>query len=148
MVTLRKINMDNFEEVIHLKLSGSDKEMVASNLYSLAEAYADSVSIARAIYKDEFLVGFIMYDYNAIEQKGYISRLMIDMHHQGNGYAEAAMRIALTDLKTNPDIQRIQISYAPNNVKARALYYKLGFVENGETVADGELVAMIELNKQ
>lgn len=144
MITLRKINMDNFKLVLNLELDEMDQKMVAPNMYSLAEAYADQVSICRGIYHDDALVGFIMYDYNEKEQCGYISRLMVDRKHQRKGYAKAALSLALEHLKTYEGINKIQISYEPNNIKAKSLYEALGFIENGKVV-DDETVAIIEL---
>ncbi len=144
MVSLRKINMDNFHEVISLKLDDQDKQMVAHNMYSLAEAYADQVSICRGIYNDDTLVGFVMYDFNESEKKGYISRLMIDQKYQRQGFGRDGLRQALDHLKSFPGIEKIQISYHPENKKARLLYLDLGFIENGEFV-DEEVVAMLEL---
>jgi diamine N-acetyltransferase len=147
MITLRRITMDNFHDVLNLELTDDDKKMVAPNMYSLAEAYADQVSIARAVYEGDTLVGFVMYDYNAPEKKGYLSRLMIASAHQGRGYGREALRLAVEDLKRSPGIERIQISYHPDNEKARRSYRSVGFIENGEMVQN-EVVAMLELIKK
>ena len=144
MITLRDITMDNFYEVIKLELDDIDRQMVASNMFSLAEAYADKVSQPKAIYHNGTLVGFIMYDYNQPEQRGYVSRLMVAQQYQGKGYAKTAMQIVIGTLKQEPDIKQIQISYHPQNVKARSLYLQLGFIENGKFV-DEEVVAVIDL---
>lgn len=59
MITLKEITMDNFREVIELSLGAEDRGMVANNMFSLAEAYADKVGKARAIYEEGTLVGFM-----------------------------------------------------------------------------------------
>lgn len=144
MIQLKPIDMANFEAVIHLELNASDRKMVAPNIYSLAEAYADRVSKALAIYDDDQLVGFVMYDYNKEERKGYISRLMVADRFQGKGYGRQGLLLALEELQISPGIERIQISYHPDNIKARQLYLSLGFKETGDEV-HGEKVAMMEL---
>lgn len=144
MITLREITMDNFHDVINIKITDEDKHMVASNTYSLAEAFADKVSVPRAIYKDQTLIGFIMYDYNQKNQTGYISRLMISTNEQGKGYGTAALNIVVNELKSIPNIKKIEISYFPSNDKARKSYAKVGFIETDE-IDDGELVAKIDL---
>ena len=144
MINLKEITMENFHDVINLKLSDTDKTMVASNMYSLAEAFADKVSICKAIYHDETLVGFIMFDYNQKEHKGYISRLMIEDKHQGNGFGTQALEMAIEQLIKNKDIERIQISYHPDNIKAKKSYAKVGFIETGDFV-DGEAIAIIDV---
>ena len=40
MVTLREISVDNFEECLSLSVSEDQKKHIASNAYSLEEAYA------------------------------------------------------------------------------------------------------------
>ena len=136
--------MGNFHDVLKLKLNEQDTKMVAPNMYSLAEAYADQVSICRGIYSDDTLVGFIMYDFNEKEKRGYISRLMVDDQYQKNGYGKAGLKLALDHLKTLKGIKEIQISYHPDNIKARTLYLDLGFIENGEIV-DGETVSIMSI---
>jgi len=144
MIELREVTMENFDKVIRLKLDEFDKTMVASNLYSLAEAFADKVSIPRAIYADNQLVGFIMYEYKEEEKKGYISRLMIANEYQRKGYGRAGLTLAIEYLKKHEGIISIRISYHAENTKGRTLYLDLGFVENGE-IDCGETVAVMEL---
>jgi diamine N-acetyltransferase len=59
-VTLQDITMDNFRECIQLRVGEAQKDFVASNMYSLAEAQADKVSNPLAIYAGDEMVGFIM----------------------------------------------------------------------------------------
>ena len=119
-VTLREITMSNFRECIQLRVGEDQKNFVASNMYSLAEAKADSVSNPYAIYAGDQMVGFIMYDFEPAENRGYISRLM----------------------KAIPECREIQPSYAPANAVAAGLYASLGFQQTGETV-DDEIVVRI-----
>ncbi len=142
MIELRKVTMKNFNEIIELPQSEEDKKMVAPNIYSLAEAYADQESVARGIYSNEDLVGFIMYDYNEEEHRGYITRLMITTKEQGKGYGAKALKIAVSDLLKTEGLETIQISYAKNNEKARCSYKKVGFVETNKFVGD-EIIALI-----
>ena len=138
-VTLRAITMDNFRECIALKVKPDQEGFVASNMYSLAEAKADGVSEPHAIYVGEQMVGFIMYDYEPRERRGYITRLMVSEPHQRNGYGRAAMQQAIDRLTAIPDCREIQTSFAPANHAAERLYAALGFDRTGE-VDDGEIV--------
>ncbi len=140
MIYLKDIDMDNLFPILNLKLKEEDRHKVATNMFSLAEAYADKVSEPKAIYHNNDLVGFVMYDYNEIKQTASITRLMIDYHYQRKGYAYEAMQKVIDLLKQKNGISTIRISYHPHNEKARKLYFKLGFSEisdksNGETVA-------------
>jgi len=138
-VTLREITMDNFSECINLKVKESQRGFVASNMYSLAEAKADDVSQPLAIYAGEQMVGFIMYDFEPREHRGYISRLMVAAEHQGQGHGRDAMQQVIERLCANPDCREIQTSFEPSNSAAEGLYASLGFVRTGE-VSDGEIV--------
>jgi len=144
-ITLRKVTNDTFRECIALKVRDDQKGFVASNVYSLAEAQADGVSIPRAIYADERMVGFIMYDFEPKEDRGYITRLMVAADHQGNGHGRAAMRQVIDLFKENPACKEIQISVVPENVAARSLYLGLGFELTGE-IDEGEEVLRMRLN--
>ena len=143
-VTLRKVNNDTFRECIGLTVGEDQEGFVASNMFSLAEAQADGVSNPRAIYAGEQMVGFIMYDFEPKEDRGYITRLMVDVAHQGNGYGRAAMLQVIDLFKANPDCKEIYTSVAPANERAKGLYQRLGFELTGE-VDDGEEVLLMDL---
>lgn len=138
-VTLREITMENFVECIRLAVTEQQKRFVATNVYSLAEAKADGVSNPLAVYAEDQMVGFIMYDFEPAENRGFISRLMIDVRFQGNGYGRAAMAQVVERLKEIPECREIQTSFAPANHVAERLYTSLGFTHTGETI-DGEIV--------
>ena len=144
-ITLRDITNDNFRECIHLKVADDQKGFVASNMFSLAEAKADGVSNPYAVYADEQMVGFIMYDFEPKESRGYITRLMIDDQFQGNGYGRQAMTQVIDRLQAIDDCHEIQTSYAPANVASARLYESLGFAQTGE-VNEGEIVVRMSSN--
>jgi len=143
-VTLREITMENFAECIRLDVGPEQRDFVASNVYSLAEAKVDGVSNPLAIYAEEQMVGFIMYDFEPKEARGYITRLMIDTRFQKNGHGRAAMQQVIDRLRGNPVCAEIQTSYAPENTVAARLYADLGFRQTGETI-DGETVVRMPL---
>lgn len=142
--TLREIRMDNFRECIELSVADGQKGFVASNIYSLAEAKADGVSVPLAIYSDEQMVGFIMYDFEPKEDRGYITRLMVDQRFQGNGCGRCAMEQVIDRLKQIPACKEIQTSFAPENSTADRLYTSLGFDKTGE-VDEGEIVVRLNV---
>ncbi len=143
-VMLREITMDNFIECIKLGVGETQKNYVASNMFSLAEAKVDKVSNPFAIYADEQMVGFIMYDYNVGERRGYLSRLMVDARFQGKGYARTALAEVMDRLKRMPGIRDIQTSFHPENHVAESLYTSFGLTRTGELV-DGEVVVRLKL---
>ena len=144
MVTLREIIMDNFRECLNLKLLPEQERFVAPNIYSLAEAKADGVSIPLAIYDDETMVGFTMFNYEEEKSRGNIDRLMVDHRYQGKGYGRAAMLEVIERLKRMPGCNEIQVSFLHDNIGADKLYASLGFTRTGKMTPDGDetIVAM------
>lgn len=143
ILSLRPITPENFEEIIHLQVRDDQKTFVASNVYSLAEAYVQPTSTPLAIYAGEKPVGFLMSGFWVERHQHWIFRLMIAADQQGRGYGRAAMRLLLERMRALPDCRQIYISYEPENHIARDLYASLGFCVTGEMV-DNEEVACLE----
>src|SRR5512135_1477399 len=91
-ISLRKITPQNYEAVINMQVREEQKNFVASNLASLAEAYVFPNRHPLAIYADETPVGFLMSTFWEERQQHWIFRLMIAAEHQGRGYGRAAMQ--------------------------------------------------------
>ena len=144
VLSLRDITMENFRECIALKVAEDQRGFVATNMYSLAEAKADGVSIPQGIYADDVLVGFVMYWFDAEHGIGYIDRLMVDAGHQGKGYGRFAMSAVIDRLRRSPGCTIIRTSFAPENRVADGLYQSLGFHRTGE-YEEGEVVVILRL---
>ena len=86
MVSLKEINEDNFRAVVGMKLEGEQSKYVASNVYSLAQAWLYPEAKPYAIYKEEEIVGFMMLDWDEKERECGIWRFMITNDQQGKGY--------------------------------------------------------------
>lgn len=155
MVELKKITYENFETLIDdLKISEEQKEFVASNLGSLAQAYISitngGFATPYAIYDNDIMVGFVMYTYADKSGKDvdepyatpcyYIWRLFIDINHQRKGYGRQAIQKIITEIKTMPHgkADRIYASWHPNNIGSKSLFASLGFVETGEIDGDAD----------
>ena len=121
--------MNNFIESIRLEVTEDQKRFVATNVFSLAEAKADGVSHPLAIYADDRMVGFIMFDTRV----------------QGNGYGRVAMAQVIGRFSEMPECREIQTSFEPTNAAAEKLYLSLGFEHTGETV-DDEIVVRMKLS--
>jgi diamine N-acetyltransferase len=146
-VELRGVTADNRAAVIALELAPEQKDLVASNAYSLAESRRDPDSHPRAIYAGERLVGFLMYEIIRRKKKRHevsIYRFMIDRKYQGKGYGRAALGKALDEIRAIPHVGKISISYVPDNPVAGPFYASFGFVEVGLD-RDGEMIAELEL---
>ena len=86
-VKLEDITEDNWRAVISLELDAEQEDLVASNLYSIAESRFDPDARPRAVYAGKRIVGFLMYDVQS--RKASIYRFMIDRKHQGKGYGRS-----------------------------------------------------------
>ena len=159
MIHLEKITYENFDDVFDLKVKQEQYPFVASNLYSVAEAYVTLVNGGQvfpfAICDDDKLVGFIQLGYGenadqdgvSVEKDNYeIWRFMIDKRYQGRGYGKEALRLALEFIRTWPcgKAEYCWISYEPENEAAKKLYAAFGFEETGEMCGD-EAVAVLKL---
>lgn len=156
MVELRKVTFDNFDECIKLEPNEEQKNFVASNIRSLAQAYValandECIPMPYVIYGDDIMVGFIMLSYteadkNDGENAYWVWRLMIDKEYQGKGYGKESMIKAIDLIRTLPhgEADAVYLSYEPENVVAKSLYASLGFMETGK-IEEGELVAKMIL---
>ncbi|MBQ4898808.1 GNAT family N-acetyltransferase [Paenibacillus sp. Marseille-P2973] len=143
MIQLKEIDRNNFFDVIKLSVAEEQKDFVATNLFSLAQAKAFPECICLAIYDDDVLVGFTMYCIDEDDHEYWIYRLMIDAKHQSKGYGRAAMELLIDRIKEDEQHRVIHISFEPNNVQAKHLYEKLGFEADGRVI-DGEVVYKLE----
>jgi diamine N-acetyltransferase len=145
-IELKEVTYDNFEAVIELQLLKHQEDYLASNVYSIAQSKFDPDYHPRAIYADNELVGFLMYnsfDCDVPNQTG-IHRFMIDQRYQARGIGRRAMELVLNEIRRTPQLERVTICYHPNNPLAQAFYASLGFKEVGLDDG-GEMIAAIEI---
>jgi diamine N-acetyltransferase len=139
-VRLEEVTARNWRAVARLKLLPEQEDLVASNLYSIAQSKFDPDSRPRAVYAGNQIVGFIMYDMDEKTREASIYRFMIDREHQGKGYGRAALARALDEIRADRAVRKISIGYMPENPVAKPFYASFGFVEVGKD-EDGEIVA-------
>ena len=146
-VRLKDVTEDNWHDVIALRLDAGQEDLVASNLYSIAESKFDPDARPRAVYAGDKVVGFLMYDAGEPDdapREALIYRFMIDRTHQGKGYGRAALACAIDEIRAIGGVSRISISYMPDNPTAKPFYASFGFVETGLD-EDGEMIAELAL---
>jgi len=134
MISFRAITEDNFDTIIQMKRP-DDEHFVASNAYSLAQAwlYRDAGDVYPfAIYDDETPVGFMMLDEDLDEKCLIIWRIMFPVENQNKGYGTAAIREIIRLAKDSGKYDFLLIDYAPDNKIAEHVYTKLGFRPTGK----------------
>ncbi|MBO5998539.1 MAG: GNAT family N-acetyltransferase [Lachnospiraceae bacterium] len=147
-VSLRNIDDENREECIRLSVRDDQKEYIAANTKSLADA-ADNADVARTfgIYAGSRMVGFAMFAFDENnedpEDKYWLWRFMIDKDEQGKGYGKAALTGIIRYFREHgADI--ITLSTKPSNTTALGLYHQAGFCENGLMNGD-EIILKLRL---
>lgn len=149
-ITLQPVTAENWRNLIQLKVREDQGHFVASNLLSIAESqfgFDDEGhwnSYPFGIYLGDMPVGFLMYALNPAHSRiqAFIMRLMVDEKFQGKGYGRQAMNLLLERFQGDRDIQKVAISYSPENVSAQKLYAELGFIETGEMAGDENLAIL------
>lgn len=136
MITLRKIDENNFLEVCFLRAEEGQRHFAASAPVILARAYAYRKHRARAlaIYKDTVLVGVVLVeDMDEAPACYHLAELLIDREHQRNGYARAALLLLLNTLQKERKYPRVELCVKKENTAAIQLYMALGFADSGYT---------------
>lgn len=156
---LRKVDLSNLWELLALKVLPEQAEFVAPNDGSILEAYATIASgyVAQpfGIYVNQKPVGFVMFGYGSLgdsddppvaEENYCLWRFMIDQAYQGQGLGKQALALCIDYLRTFPcgPAEYCWLSYEPENQRAKALYEKAGFAENGEMCGE-EIVSVLKL---
>ncbi len=150
-IRLLDVNDSNWRECADLKLSEEEEKFIHSNVYMIAEWKFETESIFRAIYSDSELVGMLAY-YLHDGEHGYfywLYHLMIEPKHQGKGYGESAVKLALKEIRQLEasefsEMSEIRTMTMPGNIRAQNLYKKLGFEEIG-TLDGGDIFLSLPL---
>ena len=152
-IRLEKVNDNNFVDLMNLEVAESQKDYVASNTVSMAQAYAVNASgrfvQCFGIYDGDTAVGFAMIGHHSEEYNGmaeiyrhsyYLWRFMIDHRFQGKGFGRDALNLLLDYVLSFPDGEEDtwSTSYDQENEAARHLYASFGFAPNGEKDSDYE----------
>ena len=150
-VELREISPANLRTILELRVSETQRNFVASNAFSIAEAYFYPEAWFRAIYADDAPAGFVMlWDEHLREspvQIGhyYLWRFMIDARFQGKGIGREAIRLLVNHVRTRPHAAHLLLSHSEGDGNPGPFYQRLGFVYTGK-ITDGELEMRLDLN--
>ena len=149
-ITLVEVTADSVRAVCRLKVTPRQREFVAPNAFSIAEAYFEKGAWFRAIAADGEPVGFVMlYDPtvpgasldDGIKQDEILLwRYMVDHRHQGRGIGRKALDLVVAEARSRPGAKRLLSSYVPAEGGPRDFYLGYGFSETGEMDPDGEEV--------
>jgi diamine N-acetyltransferase len=131
-VTLRKITAKTVRTICNLTVSDAQKNFVAPNAVSIAQAYFSKAAWFRAIYVGETPVGFVMLTENPKRGQYYLWRFMIDAKYQGRGYGKKALELIIKRAMRNPKAKTLYVSVVRAKVSAEELYKSFGFEFTGK----------------
>ncbi|MRX31687.1 GNAT family N-acetyltransferase [Aminobacter sp. MDW-2] len=141
-VSLRRISAQTVSDICDLSetLSEAQRNKVADNGTSIAEAHFSENAWFRAVYADEVPVGFVMLhigsDYDVIDCPGaFLWRFMIAGPFQRMGYGEKAIALVVREMKAR-GFAELFTSYGLGEASPEGFYKRLGFVTTGETYDD------------
>lgn len=128
-IHFREIDKSNYMECISLSVLDQQKDFVASNQFSLLQAAYEENIFTLAIYFDETMVGFLLYDFDEELQGWSMSRFMIDHRYQNRGYGRKALEAFLYYFREKHGKQLLYTSAEVDNHVAIALYESFEFIK-------------------
>jgi diamine N-acetyltransferase len=132
IVTLQEITAETVRAICNLSVTEAQKNFVAPNAISIAQAHFEPKAWFRAIYADDTPVGFVMLFDNPEKPIYFLWRFMIDAQYQKLGFGRQAIQLLIDYVKTRPQATDLLVSYVPKEGGPGPFYHKLGFVPTGE----------------
>ena len=139
MIYLRDITKKNLFSIIDLNVREDQKDQVASNSVSIAQAHYSKSAWFKGIFNNDIAVGFVMLDLIKEENKCFLWRFMIDEKHQGKGYGKLALNQVIDWVRSLEAFEEIRTSYVPTKNGADGFYEKFGFIETGKLEDSNEI---------
>jgi diamine N-acetyltransferase len=144
-ISLREVTRENLRDVLRLDVHPEQRQFVASNAVSIAQAYFERERAwFRAVYAGETPVGFLMLYDNPAEAEYFLWRFMIDARYQHLGFGWRALELLVDHTRTRPGANKLAVSCVPDDGGPGPFYQKFGFVYTGEE-DEGELVMELDL---
>ncbi|ENN86518.1 putative acetyltransferase [Rhizobium freirei PRF 81] len=141
-ISLRRITSQTVSDICELSetLTEAQRDKVADNGTSIAEAHFSENAWFRAIYADDTPVGFVMLhigsDYDVIDCPGaFLWRLMIAGPYQRMGFGEKAIALVVREMKAR-GFSELFTCYVVGDDSPEGFYRRLGFVPTGEMFED------------
>lgn len=141
-VTLRRVTEDTVRAVCGLSVREDQKQFVATNALSIAQAYFSKYAWFRAIYADETLVGFLMLEDQPEKPEYFLWRFMIDARYQGMGFGRQALNLLIEHVRTRPDAVELLTSVHQAPGGPQGFYERSGFELTGDKEEDEALLRL------
>ena len=126
-INFREIDKQNYNKCIDLKVGEHQNNYVASNSFSLIQAFYEDELYPLGIYYGDEMVGFLLYDYDKELEGWSFSRFMIDIKYQNKGLGSKALKRFLDFFNDKFPNENLYTSVEIDNEVAIKLYQKYGF---------------------
>jgi len=143
-VSLRELTMETMREICRLEVKEEQREFVAPNVFSIAQAYFEPHAWFRGVYAGDTPVGFAMLYENPDGAEYFLWRFMIDAQQQRKGYGRAALGLVVEHVRGLPNATELRLSYVDGDAGPRDFYRAHGFAETGD-LEEGEIVMSLPL---
>ncbi|PZP51984.1 MAG: GNAT family N-acetyltransferase [Agrobacterium fabrum] len=142
-VSFRRVSASTVEDVCELSetLSEVQRNVVADNGASIAQAHFSENAWFRAIYAEETLIGFVMLHIGADHDDGidchgvFLWRFMIAGPFQKMGFGKRSIDLLIEVLKAR-GFEELYTSYGLGEGSPEGFYRRLGFVLTGDAYGD------------
>jgi len=134
-VTLQELSSEknNWYDCCQLVLADEQQAYMEPNAVSIAHSKFETSLQPYAIYLDDKVVGFLMYNTIMEELDAYwIYRIMLDKDYQKQGIGKIAAELMIKQMAKLPKAKRIVAGYRPENKGSHALWRSLGFIDEGD----------------
>ncbi|MDK2584636.1 GNAT family N-acetyltransferase [Romboutsia sedimentorum] len=126
-IEFRVIDKSNYNQCIKLKTSEEQKKFVATNIFSLVQSAYEPNFYPLGVYKNDKMVGFILYDFDDEINGWSMSRFMIDEKFQNQGIGKVALNKFIKFFIEKYGHIKLYTSAEVDNTIAINLYESMGF---------------------
>lgn len=135
-VELREVTVENFDEVIGLRVAEDQRGFLNPNVEAIAWAYVARECRPFVIYACEVPVGYASYGYIPADGRCWIIHFMIDKGSQGRGFGRAALDELLARMAAESGGASVLVAVNPDNAGATRLYEAFGFQDTARRQND------------
>lgn len=148
-VQLQAVTGDTFLGICLLSdtLVEPQSHMVATNVYSMAQAHFNPHARFWAIHAGRTPVGFMMIVDDDQTPEYFLWRFMIGAPYQGREYGRQAIERLVEYLQTRPGAKELGVSCGQGEGSPEGFYRRLGFEPTGEFY-DDEMVLKLALTRE
>ncbi len=148
-LVLEPISEDNYEAFLALYVHDDQRNLIATNTRSLAQACIYKQAEPYAILSGTNIVGFTMlYPLAEHGEPDIVNlvRIMINWRFQRQGPGRRAMHLIIDNVRERPGVRVIQLSVFPENEAAINRYEDVGFIDTGD-IEGGEKIFHLRLDR-